>query len=299
VLTRWSEFAALLMMLGSAACVLLVLRRVAKLPGLAPVAQRAVYGVWPLALGAAALSALTLLVRLWLQSVMLYGAEGAFESSALRDLIGGTVWGAGWRLQAIATLAYALGLLVARSPHGRRVGWIGAAAAALLLCAVPALSGHAAGEEGHTALAVVADWLHVTGAGVWLGTLAVLLLAGLPAATATPDAGATAFAAMVAAFSPLALLGAGTAGATGCVAALLHLHRASELWSTGYGVALLVKLGLLGVVAAIGFYNWRFVLPTLHSSASPARLRRTAAGELGMGVLVLLATAVLVALPTP
>jgi copper transport protein len=165
---------------------------------------------------------------------------------------------------------------------------------------VPALSGHAAAAERWTALAIVSDWLHVLGAGVWLGTLAAVMMAGLPAAAFAGEGRATAgFARMVGAFSPVALTGAGVAGATGVVNSLFHLTAVSDLWRTEYGVALLVKLALLGVVAGIGFYNWRFVLPTLHASESPSRLRRTAGIELGTGLLVVLVTAVLVALPPP
>jgi putative copper export protein len=212
----------------------------------------------------------------------------------------GTVWGSGWILQAVGTLAFFMGLMVARAPHGRSVGWMGAAVAALLLAAVPALSGHAAAEERMTAVAIVSDWLHVLGAGAWLGTLAAVMLAGLPAAAfAAEGTGTAGFARMVAAFSPVALAGSATAAATGVVSALFHVGAVSDLWSTRYGLMLLAKLALLGVVAAIGFYNWRFVLPTLHASESPARLRRTAGMELATGLLVVLVTAILVALPPP
>ena len=56
---------------------------------------------------------------------------------------------------------------------------------------------------------------------------------------------------------------------------------------------------LLAGVAALGFYNWRRVLPTLGDDAATHRLRRSARVELGLGLVVLLVTAVLVALPTP
>lgn len=299
VAVRWAEFLALLGMIGTVAFNLLVLRRV-RGGGMERVADRAAYGAWHLALAAAALSLLTLLARLWLQSAELNGADQAFDGQMLHALLTGTVWGSGWILQAMGTVAFFVGLMVARAPHGRSVGWMGAAVAALLLTAVPALSGHAAAEERLAALAIVADWLHVLGAGVWLGTLATVMLAGLPAAAFAGDGQTAAgFARMVAAFSPVALAGAGVAAATGVVSALFHIGAVGQLWSTPYGVMLLVKLGLLALVAAIGFYNWRFVLPSLHTSESPARLRRTAGVELAAGLAVVLVTAVLVALPPP
>jgi copper transport protein len=300
VAVRWAELLALLGMIGAPAFHLGVLRRVRPAPGMERVAERASYRAWRLALMAAALSVLTLLARLWLQSVALNGPDGAFAGEALRSLITGTVWGAGWALQAIATIAFCVGLVVSRAPHGRSVGWMGAAMAALLLAAVPALSGHASAVEGWTAAAIASDWLHVLGAGVWLGTLAVLVIAGLPAAANAPEGERTAaFARMVGAFSPLALAGAGLAGATGVVNSLFHLHAVPQLWGTAYGRMLLLKLALLAVVAGFGFWNWRYVQPVLHQPHGPARLRRSARLELAAGVAVILATAILVATPPP
>jgi copper transport protein len=299
VAVRWAEFLALLGMIGSVSFNLLVLRRL-RGEGMEKVADRAAYGVWYLAVAAAALSLLTLFARLWLQSVALNGAEYAFDGEMLNALLMGTVWGSGWILQAVATLAFFIGLMVVRAPHGRSVGWMGAAVATLLVAAVPALSGHAAAAERMTALAIVSDWLHVLGAGVWLGTLAAVMLAGLPAAAFAAEGRATAdFAHIVAAFSPVALLGAGVAGVTGIVNSLFHITAVPDLWRTGYGLMLLAKLALLAIVGAIGFYNWRFVLPTLSTTESPARLRRTAGAELVTGLLVVLVTAILVALPPP
>jgi len=300
VLVRWAGLLALLGMIGAAAFELLVLRRLRGDAALRPVADRAAYGAWHLAAAAAALSALTLLVRLWLQSAALNGAADAFDGEALDALVTGTVWGAGWTLQAIATVAFFIGLMVSRAPHGRSVGWMGAAVAALLLAAVPALSGHASAVEGWTALAFASDWLHVLGAGAWVGTLATLVLAGLPAAaSASAGEGTAAFARMVGAFSPVALTGAGLAAGTGVVNSLFHLHAVPQLWETGYGRMLLLKLALLAVVAWLGFYNWRYVLPALHTPPAPARLRRSAGAELAAGVAVILATAILIALPPP
>jgi copper transport protein len=301
VVVRWVGFMALLGMIGGAAFHLLVLRRAVKRsPALAPVAARAVDGAWHVALAAAALSALTLLARLWLQSAALYGPEYAFDGTSLDTLVTETVWGLGWGLQALATVAFVTGLMVARAKHGHGIGWMGAGLAALLLSAVPALSGHAAAVEGWTAAAILSDWLHVLGAGVWLGTLGTLMLAGIPAAAAAPEGERTgAFAGLVGAFSPVALAGAGLAGVTGVINSLFHLSAVPQLWQTGYGRALLLKLALLAVVAALGFWNWRYITPNLHAANGPARLRRNVVLELVSGAAVILATAVLVALPPP
>jgi len=296
---RWLGFVSLLAAIGTVAFNLLVVRRLGEaVPE--RVADRAAYGAWHIAAGAAALGALTLVARLWLQSRAIFGAEEAFEGERLEALLRGTVWGSGWILQAIATVAYFVGLMVARAPHGRSIGWMGAAFAALLLSAVPALSGHASATERLTAVAIVSDWLHVLGAGVWLGTLATVLLAGFPAAAfAGEGQGISAFARMVRGFSPVALVGAATAGVTGVVNSLFHLSAVSQLWGTWYGRMLVLKLLLLAVVATLGYVNWRRVLPIAETPEGTRRLRRTAAVELANGIAVVLVTAALVALPTP
>ena len=104
---------------------------------------------------------------------------------------------------------------------------------------------------------------------------------------------------MVTAFSPRALALAGIVVATGAVGMLLHVGSLTALVNTGYGRMLLVKLGLFGLVLAAGAWNWKRVRPALDRGAPPSRLRRSAALELLLAAAVLLATAVLVALPTP
>ena len=65
------------------------------------------------------------------------------------------------------------------------------------------------------------------------------------------------------------------------------------------GLAKIESPAIESGVAALGFYNWRRVLPTLGDDDATHRLRRSARAELGLGLVVLLVTAVLVALPTP
>ena len=100
------------------------------------------------------------------------------------------------------------------------------------------------------------------------------------------------------AFSPVALACAGVVAVTGVAAAWWHLGALSALWTSAYGRTLLLKLGLLTLVAAIGAYNWRRVRPTLGHEPGARRLQRSSAAELAVGALVVTVTAVLVATPT-
>lgn len=297
VVVRWAWFASLLGMIGVVAFRYGVLPRLGRDPAHVEVAHRAEHAVWVVALGAAALSVGTLMMRLYLQAAALGG--DAWSGRRLNLLLMQTGWGLAWVLQAIATLAFVLGLFVARAPYGRAAGWMGAAAGTVLLSAVPALSGHAASVTRLNALAIVSDTVHVLGAGVWLGTLMAVLAVGIPAALSVDGAAGGAVLAMVRAFSPMALAGAAAVGLTGVVNAVFQITALPDLWATGYGRALLVKAALLAGVAALGWYNWRVVLPALEVEPGAGRLRRSARMELGLGAAVLLVTAVLVALPTP
>jgi putative copper export protein len=171
---------------------------------------------------------------------------------------------------------------------------------AVALAFTPGLSGHAAAIPGLATPAVLADAAHVLGAGGWLGSLLVLLAAGLPAARQLGEGRrGPGVAALVRAFSPTALLFAGILIATGVFASWLHLGSISNLWQSEYGRTLLLKLGIFALVFGTGAYNLRRVLPALGEDTGTRRLRRSAGFELAVGAVVLLVTAVLVATSPP
>lgn len=183
---------------------------------------------------------------------------------------------------------------------GAGMGWAAAALGVLILAFTPAFSGHAAATTRFAPLPVLADGLHVLGAGGWLGSLLVLVAAGLPAALAlAADRRGPAVAALVGAFSPTALGFAALVTLTGVFAGWLHLGSVPALWQSAYGRTLLVKLAVLGGVFGTGAYNWLRVLPALGTDEAAGRLRRSATAELLVGLVVLAATAVLVATGTP
>ena len=174
------------------------------------------------------------------------------------------------------------------------------AMAAPLLALASALSGHAVAVPGRTALAVSVDALHVLAAGAWIGSLFSLVTAGVPTARAFgPESAENAVRALVEAFSPTALAAATVLALSGALTAWLHFGSIRDLWMSTFGRTLLVKLGVLSLVAATGAYNWRRVLPTLGRAGGRARLQRSATVELTIAAVVVAITAILVATPTP
>jgi methionine-rich copper-binding protein CopC len=110
--------------------------------------------------------------------------------------------------------------------------------AALGLLAVPTVSGHAL-DPGRSWLELPADLLHVGGAAAWLGGLAALALAPQLARR----------------FARVAIPAVVVLASGGVVRAFAELGAVHQLWTTGYGRALLVKSGLFLAVLGIGAAN--------------------------------------------
>lgn len=144
--------------------------------------------------------------------------------------------------------------------------------------------------------------LHEVAASLWLGTLMVLVFAGLTSvlrgATSRDERGRL-VAEMVSRFSPLALSAAALLGITGVTTAWRHLKHLNSLWTTPYGYALGVKLCLVLIVVSLGAWNWRRMKPQLGDEEAAIAIRRSATAELSFAAAVLVVTSVLVSLPGP
>jgi len=173
------------------------------------------------------------------------------------------------------------------------VGWTLAAIGILFAVLQPIYTGKLPGKV---------NALHVLAASTWLGTLTVLTVVGIRGVIRSATAGqqrAELVCDLVNSFSPLALTAATIVGITGLTTAWLHLKRLSSLWTTSYGITLVVKLILVGIVVALGAWNWRRVRPSLGDEGSELTIRRSATMELTFAALVLIVTSVLVTLPSP
>lgn len=297
VVIRWLQFVGLLVAIGAVVfrqVVLGLLRR--KAHASSSLADEMARGAARLGHWATGLLASVLVLRLFAQSYALHGPQSAFDPREIAPMIARTVWGHGWMVQLAGVIIAGVGFHLAR--HSKR-GWVLASVGAALLAVTPALSGHASSVPRFTALAVLADAIHVLGASGWLGSLFIMMVAGIPAAMRLPvQERGPAVADVVNAFSPTALTFAAMAAATGVFAAWLHLDAVSALWRTDYGRLLLLKLTIVSVVALTGAYNWLKVRPALGNDEGTRRIRRSATVELSVAVLVLAVTAILVATPT-
>lgn len=240
------------------------------------------------------------LARLLAQHAAVFGTEEAFSVDSLATLLFRSNWGRSWWLAILsATVVSGVATQLRRV---RTSAWVVASAAILLFALSQPLSGHPAAAE-MPSLAVATQWLHLVGAGGWVGSLAMLTLLAIPTtrhtegySSANPDARV---AGLVRAFSPTALAFAAILGITGLFTAWDNLGGFAPLWESVYGRTLMIKLGLLSVAVATGAYNWRRVLPVLGEAQSTERLRRSSLIELAAALMVVAVTAVLVATPMP
>jgi copper transport protein len=150
-------------------------------------------------------------------------------------------------------------------------------------------SGHSAADAGSSWKSELADWAHISAAFLWIGGLIQLALVVWPL---MPDARRTAFMA----FSRLATVCVGVLLLAGVYLSILRLPQLDNLWTTGYGQVLLVKIGLVSLAFAWGGLHKLVAVPALVRGGEGAfsRLQRSMIGESMVGMAVLLAAAVLV-----
>ena len=301
-LARWIAYSATLVIIGASVGAHLL----GRLDGAGGRAGEAIRGAreaaWRCALVAPLVLVLAHLLRLYKQVASFLEPGEPMTSDGVRAVVAGTTWGHGWVIQILAALLALVLLGVARwrlKGDGRRVVPEAVLAALAVAFASP-LTGHAVENPWGRVPGILLHGLHALGAGVWLGTLCVLFLAGFRAIQAGGVFDGTAvLARLVRIFSPVALCGAGLAVSAGLLLGVAYVGSFANLWSTIYGRTLLVKTGLLLGTMALGAYNWKRVTPRLDSAHGASIFRSSAAAELTLGALILAATALLVALPAP
>ncbi|HEY2006305.1 MAG TPA: CopD family protein [Solirubrobacteraceae bacterium] len=170
----------------------------------------------------------------------------------------------------------------------------GAVLAALAVLSIPGATGHA-GQTSPRGLSLAADWLHLISGSLWLGGLVGLLVLWFTLPARGRVAGLSA---VVPRFSNLALASVIVLLVTGVVATVDHMPALDALWDTSYGVAILVKIGILAAAVVVASGNLLRTKPRLIAARTDAKLGPPAAGLLRRLVgteTVLVAGAVFVA----
>jgi copper transport protein len=294
-ISRWIGFVALFLVIGAVSFRHFVLGRIPRADVEPDEAfyQMATTGTATAGMMAAMVLVVTSLLKLYAETV-------AMHDVAARTILFSTSWGWAWLVEISACLIAVLAFAIAHRAGNSRGSWMLAALCALALGVTPALTGHAIGSDD-AVFAVPLDSIHVLAGSAWLGSLGMILLVGIGTAAKAPGGSSigTRVASLVNAFSPLALVCGGALVATGIATSLLHLSPISRLWTSTYGMTLIVKLALVSLLFSLGAWNWRRVKPNLGGDEGVIALRFSAKLELVASVLVLAVTAFLVALPLP
>lgn len=273
-LARWVSFVGTLLAIG-----VVMLRRVSPEDCATPPVHRiARVAGWGLLVGA---------VLRMAQQALLF-APAPEEALGMVGTLVAMPWGYAWIVQVVAALVLVIAPRRVAVPQPPVTGTL----VALAVAFVPAFQGHAIGSERLTTLAMLADGLHVLAGGLWLGTLGVLLLVTIRRRDVV-------LADVVARFSPIALVGVGMIVVSGVFGSWLHVTPLSALWQSPYGLMLVRKLVVFGVIGALGALNWKRLTPRLRDAGAATPLRRAAALEVLAGLLLLLLTSYLVATPLP
>jgi copper transport protein len=212
------------------------------------------------------------------------------------ESVTGTRFGKFALIRAAIAAALCVVALVARAQDARP--WHPAIVLALLLAAglvvTPGLSGHASVSG---AVSMIADAAHVQAAGVWTGGLAFVVLGLLLTRSNRWELAASS----VPRFSTMAVISVAILLVAGTLNGYLQVRAWRGLWDTEYGILLLVKVGLVLPLLALGAYNNRYAVPRLRAriASNPERRRfmRFAGAELVVMLAVVGVTAALVNAP--
>jgi copper transport protein len=238
--------------------------------------------------------------------------RSAFAVGALVPLFRVTAFGRAWLdlelCFALFCVAAAVALRLDRPERERRslaelfaTGGALLAAAAVLL--VPGLAGHAA-QTAPRGVSLLLDWVHLAAGSVWLGGLIGLLVLAAALPSGLRLAG---LAVCVPRFSNVALGSVLLLLASGIGATVVHMPLLAALWQTSYGVAILVKIGLLAAALALAAVNLLRTKPRLVAGRVSAELgepaarllRRAIGGEAAILAGAVLAAAILSSLAPP
>ena len=233
-----------------------------------------------------AVLSVTMLLGLWLQAANVSGSSRP-TLSALFPLVTETQFGRVWLTRM--ALLIVIAVLVKRKPTANEPANLLALGFTLSGCLLAGLAfaGHAAAADGaEFALQVSADAVHLLASGVWLGGL--VPLAFLLRSCSRDGAASNLAVAREATrrFSNLALASVIVLICTGLYNTWKLVGGFAPLFGTAYGKLLLVKLGLLLPLLAIGAVNLLRLKPTIVASSDRAGATTGALRSLSRNVII-------------
>jgi copper transport protein len=286
LITRWVMFLSVMVSIGLFVLRFLVARAMPRRAGQTTLRGLSIAFVVSSVIGLLAIAA-------YLDaSTAIDSLRSVFDVGALVPLFRVTAFGRGYvdmlLCYALFCIAGWTALRLDRPDRRRRsVAELGAQTGALLAAGavliIPGTAGHAA-QTPPRGLTLAADWLHLVSGSLWIGGLVGLLVLWL---TLDPGRRVTGLSVVVPRFSNLALGSVAALVVTGTIETIDHMPALDALWRTGFGVAILVKTGILLAAMAIASGNLLRAAPGLaaarvdpgRGAGAAALLRRLVGGE--------------------
>ncbi|MDI1242525.1 MAG: CopD family protein [bacterium] len=244
-----------------------------------------------------------LFAALVLQTQMLTGSFGISQGMSV---LSETSFGPSWLLQLLtAIVAFVLLILssIRKEAPRKVVLWFafGLTLAALL---GPSISGHARAAWDEYSLAIISDWLHLVAGSMWIGGLGVLAFAIASAlGEADRQAAQESLSAITRRFTNIAIPATVLLAITGLYNTWIHVESPSALVGTTYGLVLVAKVAISGVMIVLGGINAFVLRPRLFAKsdagadAGERRLFNSVRLEVLLAMIVLLLAAILAFLP--
>ena len=282
---RWLLFMGVALLIGGPLQVVMQRR------GSQPERRRVVERRTALLLLGAGLLALAGQVGLLGTQILVLGGDSLL--AGFGEVFGAGQWGVLWIARTVAlVVALILADQASSAEAGVRRGTVafgGVALAGVVMAATISLGSHAAALID-VAPALAADLIHLLAVGAWVGGLPVLLLVVLEARRRRSDGSVAADLTEAAArFSAVATVAVGLIVVTGVYNAWLQVLEPSRLWSTEYGVLLLVKLALVAPLLVLGGVNLGWTRPRLAAAGAVGARARKALRTLVVAEIVLAA----------
>ena len=247
-----------------------------------------------------------------LQATAEFALRSVTDLSALIPLARASAFGRGYLdlelVFALFAFAGAAAIYLDRPDRPSRsiaelLAGVGALLGAAAVLVMPGLAGHAA-QTSPRGEAVALDWVHLVAGSIWIGGLIGLTVL---AARLLPKRRVGALGVVVPRFSRVAFVSVMAIIASGTLAALTRLPTLSSLWDTGYGQALVVKIGFLIAAMMVAAVNLLRTRPRLMAADArpelgpPAAtlLRRLVGAEVLLVLSAIFVAGVLSSLPPP
>ena len=186
----------------------------------------------------------------------------------------------------------AAGLLAAVLFRERPAPWPALLGLIAIILAAAVMTTHAAARLEDRRLLMVASFLHMLGAAIWIGGIPAFIMSfrQLHAAAAMRLVGAR--------FSRMSMAGVGCILLSAVAFSVFYIGSLKGFYGTAYGVMVGAKAAMFGALLVLGLGNF-LVVERLRAdpTTSTLRLRRFAEVEIGIGITIFFAAASLTSVP--